>query len=128
MTTTLPDRPALAATPPAALPRHRSVRATILFVVLTVALVALTVFAAGRGQLAIPAHEVWGSILHRLGLDSVGGVDGLLERLPAIANTPAGQHRRIVDMQDSQVLSFGPRTAEVLNSLAVAIYAPESVK
>ena len=62
------------------------------------------------------------------GLDSVGGVDGLLERLPAIANTPAGQHRSIVDMQDSQVLSFGPRTAEVLNSLAVAIYAPESVK
>jgi iron complex transport system substrate-binding protein len=62
------------------------------------------------------------------GLDSVGGVDGLLDRLPAIANTPAGQNRRIVDMQDSQVLSFGPRTAEVLNSLAVAIYAPESAK
>ena len=62
------------------------------------------------------------------GLDSVGGVDGLLDRLPAIANTPAGQNRRIVDMQDSQVLSFGPRTAEVLNSLAVAIYAPESAR
>ena len=62
------------------------------------------------------------------GLDSVGGVDGLLDRLPAIANTPAGQNRRIVDMQDSQVLSFGPRTAEVLNSLAVSIYAPESAR
>jgi iron complex transport system substrate-binding protein len=62
------------------------------------------------------------------GLDSVGGVDGLLDRLPAIANTPAGQNRRIVDMQDSQVLSFGPRTAEVLNALAVAIYAPESAR
>ncbi|MRJ75017.1 ABC transporter substrate-binding protein [Aeromicrobium sp. SMF47] len=62
------------------------------------------------------------------GLRSVGGVDGLLDRLPAIANTPAGQRRRIVDMKDSQVLSFGPRTAEVLNSLAVAIYAPESMK
>ena len=60
------------------------------------------------------------------GLESVGGVDGLLDRLPAIANTPAGQHRRIVDMQDTQVLSFGPRTAEVLNSLAVSVYAPES--
>jgi iron complex transport system substrate-binding protein len=62
------------------------------------------------------------------GLESVGGVDGLLDRLPAIANTPAGQNRRIVDMQDSQVLSFGPRTAEVLNALAVAIYAPGSAK
>jgi len=60
------------------------------------------------------------------GLESVGGVDGLLERLPAIAQTPAGQHRRIVDMTDSAVLGYGPRTAEVLNSLAVAIYAPES--
>jgi len=67
-------------------------------------------------------------IMMTKGLDSVGGVDGLLDRLPAIANTPAGQNRRIVDMQDSQVLSFGPRTAEVLNSLAVAIYAPESTK
>lgn len=62
------------------------------------------------------------------GLESVGGVDGLLDRLPAIANTPAGQNRRIVDMQDSQVLSFGPRTADVLNSLAVSIYAPESAR
>ncbi len=65
-------------------------------------------------------------IMMTKGLESVGGVDGLLDRLPAIANTPAGQHRRIVDMQDTQVLSFGPRTAEVLNSLAVSIYAPES--
>lgn len=60
------------------------------------------------------------------GLDSVGGVDGLLERLPAIAETPAGQNRRIVDMSDAQILSFGPRTAAVLEALAVAIYAPES--
>ena len=67
-------------------------------------------------------------IMMTKGLESVGGVDGLLDRLPAIANTPAGQNRRIVDMQDSQLLSFGPRTAEVLNSLAVAIYAPESAQ
>jgi len=67
-------------------------------------------------------------IMMTKGLESVGGVDGLLDRLPAIANTPAGENRRIVDMQDSQVLSFGPRTAEVLNSLAVAIYAPESAR
>lgn len=61
------------------------------------------------------------------GLESAGGVDGLLERLPALANTPAGEHRRFVDMEDAQVLGFGPQTAEVLNALAVAIYAPGAV-
>jgi iron complex transport system substrate-binding protein len=57
------------------------------------------------------------------GLKSVGGVDGAL-KLPGMAQTPAGQHRRIVDMSDYQVLSFGPLTAEVLDALARAIYAP----
>jgi len=60
------------------------------------------------------------------GLESVGGVDGLLERLPAVANTPAGEHRRIVDMDDDEILSFGPTTADVLDALAVAIYAPQA--
>lgn len=62
------------------------------------------------------------------GLESVGGIDGLLDRIPAIANTPAGQNKRIVDMVDTGILSYGPRTAEVLNSLAVAVYAPEALK
>jgi iron complex transport system substrate-binding protein len=62
------------------------------------------------------------------GLESAGGVDGLLERLPALANTPAGQNRRFIDMADSQILGFGPQTAAVLNALAVAIYAPEAVR
>lgn len=62
------------------------------------------------------------------GLASVGGVDGLLERLPAIAQTPAGQHHRIVDMDDGQILGFGPITPEVLNALAVGMYAPEDDK
>lgn len=59
------------------------------------------------------------------GLESVDGVDGLLEALPALQQTPAGEHRRIVDMADSQILSFGPDTARVLEALAVAIYAPD---
>jgi iron complex transport system substrate-binding protein len=58
------------------------------------------------------------------GLASVGGVDGLLESKPAIALTTAGQHRRFVDMADGEILSFGPRTADVLDALARAIYAP----
>jgi iron complex transport system substrate-binding protein len=61
------------------------------------------------------------------GLESAGGVDGLLERYPSLANTPAGEHRRFITMPDSQILSFGPRSADVLNALAVAMYAPESL-
>jgi iron complex transport system substrate-binding protein len=62
------------------------------------------------------------------GLESVDGVDGLLERVPAVAETPAGQHRRIVDMSDTEVLSFGPRSPAVLDALARAIYAPTKVE
>jgi len=58
------------------------------------------------------------------GLASAGGIDGLLAAKPAIALTPAGQHRRFVDMADGDVLSFGPRSAEILDALARAIYAP----
>jgi len=61
------------------------------------------------------------------GLESTGGVSGLLDRFPALAQTPAGQHERIVAMNDDQILSFGPRTADVLNALALALYAPEAL-
>jgi iron complex transport system substrate-binding protein len=60
------------------------------------------------------------------GLKSVGGVNGLLESKPAIALTNAGKNRRFVDMADGEILSFGPRTAGVLDALARAIYAPNS--
>jgi iron complex transport system substrate-binding protein len=55
------------------------------------------------------------------GLQSVGGVEGLTA-LPGVAGTPAGQKRRIVDMSDHQVLSFGPLTAAVIGGLARALY------
>lgn len=61
------------------------------------------------------------------GLQSVGGVDGLMKAIPAIEQTPAGQNRRIIDMSDSQILSFGPRTAHVLDALARALYAPSTL-
>ena len=60
------------------------------------------------------------------GLSSAGGVDGLLESIPALAQTPAGEKRRIIDMDDSEILSFGPGTADVLDALAVALYAPQT--
>jgi iron complex transport system substrate-binding protein len=59
------------------------------------------------------------------GLESVGGVDGLLEQLPAVAQTPAGAHRRVVDMADTQILSFGPTSAQTLDALARAFYAEQ---
>lgn len=60
------------------------------------------------------------------GLASVDGVDGLLERIPALQQTPAGQNRRVVDMADAAILSFGPRTADVVRALGRALYAPTS--
>lgn len=58
------------------------------------------------------------------GLESVGGVSGLLQKKPAVALTSAGKHQRIVDMADGDVLSFGPRSPQILDALARAIYAP----
>jgi iron complex transport system substrate-binding protein len=60
------------------------------------------------------------------GIESVGGVDGLLEEKPAVAVTMAGEHRRFVDMEDGTVLSCGPRSAGIVDALARAIYAPDS--
>ena len=60
------------------------------------------------------------------GIDSVGGVEQLVEAKPAIGLTRAGQNRRFVDMADSEVLGFGPRTPLVLDALARAIYSPQS--
>ena len=62
------------------------------------------------------------------GLESVGGIDGLIERIPAVAETPAGANRRVIDMADSEILSFGPRSADVILALARALYAPEPSK
>lgn len=57
------------------------------------------------------------------GLASAGGAAGLLEAKPALALTTAGRHQRIVDMDDGEILSFGPRSALVLDALARALYA-----
>ncbi|MFE3542676.1 hemin ABC transporter substrate-binding protein [Nocardia sp. NPDC059177] len=55
------------------------------------------------------------------GLKSVGGVDGL-EKIPGIAQTPAGRNRRVVDMSDAVILSFGPNTGRVISALSDAVY------
>jgi iron complex transport system substrate-binding protein len=53
------------------------------------------------------------------GLESVGGVAGLVE-LPGIAQTTAGKKRQVVAVDDSLLLSFGPRTPSLLSQLAAA--------
>ncbi|MCS4489536.1 hemin ABC transporter substrate-binding protein [Corynebacterium sp. ES2775-CONJ] len=58
------------------------------------------------------------------GLESTGGIDGLLQR-PGVAQTIAGKKRRIVTLPDGQSLAFGPLTGQTLLRLAKAIYAPE---
>ncbi|MEU7631325.1 ABC transporter substrate-binding protein [Nocardia sp. NPDC049220] len=55
------------------------------------------------------------------GLKSVGGVDGL-QKVPGIAQTPAGRNRRVVDMADAVLLSFGPNTGRVIAALNEAVY------
>ncbi|GAB7108321.1 ABC transporter substrate-binding protein [Streptomyces phaeofaciens JCM 4814] len=55
------------------------------------------------------------------GLESVGGLDGLL-RIPGIAQTPAGMNRRIVDLEDGVLLSFGPRTPLVIDILVDRVH------
>jgi iron complex transport system substrate-binding protein len=60
------------------------------------------------------------------GLDSVGGVDGLLE-VPGVADTPAGIGGCVVDMADSQILSFGPQYPSTLRALGAAVYGAHDV-
>jgi len=51
------------------------------------------------------------------GLESVGGIDGLLA-LPGIAQTQAGAQQRVVSVDDRVLLSFGSRTPSLIDTLA----------
>lgn len=62
-------------------------------------------------------------IMMTKGLESIGGVDGML-KLPGVAQTPAGEKLRVVDMADTVLLSFGPRTGRTIEALAHAVYQP----
>ena len=54
------------------------------------------------------------------GLESVGGIDGLL-KLPGVAQTRAGKNSAVIDVDDSLLLSFGPRTPSLVDALAKAM-------
>ncbi|MFH9941235.1 hemin ABC transporter substrate-binding protein [Streptomyces murinus] len=55
------------------------------------------------------------------GLESVGGVDGLV-KIPGVAETPAGMHRRVVSVEDGVLLNYGPRTDQVLTTVVRQLY------
>lgn len=61
------------------------------------------------------------------GLESAGGVDGLIEAQPSISLTTAGEHRRIIDVDDTVLFAGGTRIPDVLDGLARAVYAPDSL-
>ncbi|MBV7281964.1 MULTISPECIES: ABC transporter substrate-binding protein [unclassified Corynebacterium] len=59
------------------------------------------------------------------GLESTGGVDGMLSR-PGVAETEAAKNKRFITIADSQALSFGPQTGEMILAFATALYNPNS--
>lgn len=56
------------------------------------------------------------------GLESVGGISGLL-KLPGVAQTKAGKNSAVIDVDDSLLLSFGPRTPSLITEIASALQA-----
>ncbi|SDS27550.1 heme/hemin ABC transporter substrate-binding protein [Corynebacterium timonense] len=55
------------------------------------------------------------------GLKSTGDIEGLLQR-PGVAQTIAGQNRRVLALPDGDSLAFGPQTGQLLLSAANALY------
>lgn len=60
-------------------------------------------------------------VLSTRGLESIGGVPGLLA-LPGLAETPAGRDQRVVAIDDLKLLGFGPRVGEGLHELLLALH------
>jgi iron complex transport system substrate-binding protein len=54
-------------------------------------------------------------------LESIGGVDGLLQ-VPGVAQTHAGRNRRVIEFEDQYRLGLGPRTGQALMELVKAIH------
>lgn len=54
-------------------------------------------------------------------LSEAGGIDAVL-RIPALAVTPVAQTRRVVAVEGSYALGFGPRAAHARHDLALALH------
>lgn len=55
-------------------------------------------------------------ITTEVGLESVGGIEGLLQ-IPGLAGTPAGQNRRVLTYDAQFLLGNGPRVPDLLSRL-----------
>jgi iron complex transport system substrate-binding protein len=60
-------------------------------------------------------------VVPQSGIDSIGGVDAFLE-IPGIAETPAGQNRNVVVIDDLLLLGMTPRTGQGVMMLAQALH------
>lgn len=60
-------------------------------------------------------------ILLSAGLESIGGIDGLLA-LPGVAQTPAGKNRRVLAYDDLYFNGMGPRTGQALMDLVKGLH------
>ena len=56
------------------------------------------------------------------GLESAGGVDGLME-IPGFAETPAGQNRNVLNYDDQYLLGNGPRVGRLIGEMRAALEA-----
>ncbi|MGV0396652.1 heme/hemin ABC transporter substrate-binding protein [Corynebacterium uberis] len=59
------------------------------------------------------------------GLESTGGIEGLLAR-PGVAQTTAGKNRRVVALPDSEAISMGPQSGLSLVRAARAVYVGDA--
>jgi len=60
-------------------------------------------------------------VLLSAGLESVGGIDGLIQ-IPGISQTPAGENRSVLDFDDLYFLGLGPRTGAALTDLVYGLH------
>ncbi|HKG26544.1 MAG TPA: ABC transporter substrate-binding protein, partial [Thermomicrobiales bacterium] len=60
-------------------------------------------------------------IVPQSGLDSIGGMDALLQ-IPGLAETPAAKNGHILAIDDLLLLSMTPRTGQALHDLILAIH------
>ncbi len=60
-------------------------------------------------------------VLSAGGLESLGGIDALLE-IPGIAETPAGRDRAFLAYEEAYFFNLGPRAGQALDELVRDLY------
>lgn len=65
-------------------------------------------------------------LMFESGLQSIGGIDGLL-RIPGVLQTNAGRQKRVIAMEGIKLSNFGPRFGEAVKELTAKLYnTPQS--